>query len=442
MLFRYILNNFYDNHVTNRERNLSIFATPMNKGIERLYNIAFTHRNLSLSDIGKLHIALENQNGRLTDIKSAFSIEELMYLTTCNRVEFTLVTVSEVNEAYLVRFINSLFPVLNADDVTKLAQNAIIHQGKNAVRHLLNVASSVDSMVVGEREIIAQVRGAFESSREMELSGDLIRIVIRHTIETAKRVYTETNIATRPVSVVSLAYHKLRDMNVPLDSRIIIIGAGVTNTNMSKFLKKHGFTEFHVFNRTFSKAEQLACDLKGTAYPLADLTDFDKGFDVIITCTGADEHLITNEIYSKLLQGEKDKKVVIDLAIPQDLNPSIIKQENVMHISVEVLQEISNENLKSRSEEIQHVEEILREACNDFNNIYKQREIEIAMREVPRKVKEIKQYAINEVFKNELSTIDEESRDVLEKVLGYMEKKYMSLPMLMAKEILLKNQSK
>ena len=199
---------------------------------------------------------------------------------------------------------------------------------------------------------------------------------------------------------------------------------------------------FHVFNRTFSKAEQLACDLKGTAYPLADLNGFDKGFDVIITCTGADEHLITNEIYSKLLQGEKDKKVVIDLAIPQDLNPSIIKQENVMHISVEVLQEISNENLKSRSEEIRHVEEILREACNDFNNIYKQREIEIAMREVPRKVKEIKQYAINEVFKNELSTIDEESRDVLEKVLGYMEKKYMSLPMLMAKEILLKNQSK
>jgi glutamyl-tRNA reductase len=414
----------------------------MNKGIERLYNIAFTHRNLSLSDVGKLHIAPEDQKVRLTDIKSAFGIDELMYLTTCNRVEFTLVAVSEVDESYLMRFINGLFPMLNSDDVTRLAHNAVMHQGKKAFDHLLSVASSVDSMVVGEREIITQVRGAFESSRDMGLSGDLIRIVIRHTIETAKRVYTETSIATRPVSVVSLAYHNLRDMNVPLDSRIIIIGAGVTNTNMSKFLKKHGFTDFHVFNRTLSKAEQLADDLKGTAYPLTELASFDKGFDLIITCTGADEHIITQEIYENLLQGEDDRKVVIDLAIPQDLNPSIINHYNVTHISVEVLQEISNENLKARSEEIQHVEEILSEASFEFDNIYKQREIEIAMREVPEKVKEIKQSAINEVFKNELSTIDEESREVLEKVLGYMEKKYMSIPMLMAKEILLKNQSK
>ncbi len=416
--------------------------SPMNKGIERLYNIAFTHRNLSLSDVGKLHIAPEDQKVRLSEVKSAFGIDELMYLTTCNRVEFTLVTVSEIDEAYLTRFINALFPVYNVDDVTRLAHNAVMHQGKEAVEHLLSVASSVDSMVVGEREIITQVRGAFETSRDNGLSGDLIRIVIRHTIETAKRVYTETSIATRPVSVVSLAYHNLRDMNVPLDSRILIIGAGVTNTNMSKFLKKHGFTDFHVFNRTVSKAEQLAEDLNGTAYPLTELANFDKGFDVIMTCTGADEHIITQEIYENLLQGEEGRKVVIDLAIPQDLNPSIINHYNVTHISVEVLQEISNENLKARSEEIQHVEEILTEASFDFDSIYKQREIEIAMREVPEKVKEIKQNAINEVFKNELSTIDDESREVLEKVLGYMEKKYMSIPMLMAKEILLKNQSK
>ncbi len=415
---------------------------PMNKGIERLYNIAFTHRNLSLSDVGKLHIAPEDQKVRLSEIKSAFGIDELMYLTTCNRVEFTLVTVSEIDEAYLTRFINALFPVYNVDDVTRLAHNAVMHQGKEAVEHLLSVASSVDSMVVGEREIITQVRGAFETSRDNGLSGDLIRIVIRHTIETAKRVYTETSIATRPVSVVSLAYHNLRDMNVPLDSRILIIGAGVTNTNMSKFLKKHGFTDFHVFNRTVSKAEQLADDLNGTAYPLTELANFDKGFDVIMTCTGADEHIITQEIYENLLQGEEGRKVVIDLAIPQDLSPSIINHYNVTHISVEVLQEISNENLKARSEEIQHVEEILTEASFDFDSIYKQREIEIAMREVPERVKEIKQNAINEVFKNELSTIDDESREVLEKVLGYMEKKYMSIPMLMAKEILLKNQSK
>lgn len=432
---------FHDKCMTIEVRKLNIFVLDMSQGLEYLHIVAFTHRNLSLSDVGKLHIAPDDQEVRLKSLKEEFGIAEMMYLSTCNRVEFVFVDNGQVNESYMVRFLSQLFPQLNIDQVEHLAANGIIYNGKEAVEHMLSVASSVDSMVVGEREIITQVRNAFDDSRKMGLSGDLIRILIRHTIETAKRVYTETNIATRPVSVVSLAYHKLRDMNVPLDSRIVIIGAGVTNTNMSKFLKKHGFKNFHVFNRTLSKAEILAEDLNGAAHKLEELKTFNKGFDVIMTCTGAEEHIISEEIYDFMLQGETERKVVIDLAIPQDLTPGIINTHNVTHISVEMLQEISNENLKARSKEIQHVEEILQEASYEFDNIFKAREIELAMREVPQKVKEIKDLAINEIFKKELSEIDDESREVLEKVIGYMEKKYMSIPMLMAKEILLKQQS-
>lgn len=264
---------------------------------------------------------------------------------------------------------------------------------------------------------------------------------MRHTIETAKRVYTETDIARRPVSVVSLAYHQLRDMNVPMDSRILIIGAGVTNTNMGKFLRKHGFTNFNVFNRTFSKAQQLANDLNGTAHPLSALTEFNGGFDIIISCTGSEHHILTPEIYTHLLKGETDRKVVIDIAIPQDLSPEIISTHSVHHISVEVLQKISNENLKVRSREVEHVQLIIDEAVGEFEHIFKERSVEIAMRAVPTKVKEIKHTALNEVFKNDLSNLDDEARQVLENVIGYMEKKYMSMPMLMAKEILLNKQS-
>ncbi|TNE76163.1 MAG: glutamyl-tRNA reductase, partial [Bacteroidetes bacterium] len=255
---------------------------------------------------------------------------------------------------------------------------------------------------------------------------------------TAKRVYTETNIARKPVSVVSLAYHRLRDLNVPLDSRILIIGAGVTNTNMSRFLKKHGFKNFHVFNRTYSKAEKLAGDLNGIPHHLDELKDYNQGFDVIITCTGADHHIITPELYAQLLNGETDRKTVIDLALPQDLDPTIVQNNKVTHISIELLQKISTENLKERSKEIQHVEEIISEALYEFNQIHKMREVELAMRQVPEQVKQIRSNAVNQVFKNDLDRLDSESREILEKVLGYMEKKYMSMPMLMAKEILLK----
>ena len=230
-------------------------------GLNALHIVAFTHKNLAVSEIGQLHIDPDNQEKLLLESKEAFGLSELMYLTTCNRIEFALVTDESCDSDFVDRFIQTLYPVISAENRIKLVESAEIFQGIDAVKHQLSVASSVDSMVVGEREIITQVRNAFENSRKNSLTGDCLRLMMRHTIETAKRVYTETDIARRPVSVVSLAYHQLRDMNVPMDSRILIIGAGVTNTNMGKFLRKHGFTNFNVFNRTFSKAEQLAGDL-------------------------------------------------------------------------------------------------------------------------------------------------------------------------------------
>lgn len=410
----------------------------MENSLNTLHTIAFTHRNLPVSEIGNLHIDPNDQKERLTAFLSAMNLEELMFLSTCNRVEFLFVTEDIVDHRFLHEFFNALYPKLSETQRKLFADSAEDYTGIHAVEHLFSVASSVESMVVGEREIITQVRNAFEDCRKMQLTGDTIRLVMRHTIETAKKVYTETNIARRPVSVVSLAYHKLRDLNVPLDSRILIIGAGVTNTNMSRFLRKHGFEQFHVFNRTFEKAEKLANDLNGTAHKLSDLNTFDQGFDVIITCTGAEKHIITKEIYQQLLQGETDRKIVIDIAIPQDLSPEIIAENNVTHISVEVLQEISNANLKERSKEIQHVEQIIKEALYEFDHNHKSRMVELAMRSVPEKVKEIRSNAVENVFHNELASMDSESREVVEKIMGYMEKKYMSMPMLMAKEILLK----
>jgi len=406
--------------------------------LNNFHIIAFTHRNLGISEIGKLHIEADNQQEALTNLKTEMQLDELMFLSTCNRVEFIFVTEKTPDFHFLQAFFQTLYPNFTPEQVDYYAQNADTFHQIDAVEHMLSVASSIDSMVIGEREIITQVRNAFDASKKMQLVGDFIRLVIRQTIETAKKVYTETSIATKPVSVVSLAYHKLRDMKIKMDARALIIGAGVTNTNMSRFLKKHGFKKFVVFNRTFEKAQNLANDLNGTALPLEELQNYNGGFDVIITCTGSEGHIITPEIYQQLLQGEKDRKVVIDIALPQDLDPRIIETENVTHISVEVLQQISNQNLKERSKEIQHVEEIISEAVYDFKHLHKVRAVEIAMREVPQKVKEIKQIAMTEVFKNELESLDENSKEILDKIIGYMEKKYISGPMLLAKEILLK----
>lgn len=405
--------------------------------MRNIHILAFTHRQLEVSQIGLLHIEPDNQKVRLNTLKTESGLDELMFLSTCNRVEYVFKTNQEVDEEFITRFLQALYPHFSSETVELFATSYEYYQDINAVKHLLKVASSVDSMVIGEREIITQVRKAFQDGHQFGVTGDSIRLLIRFTIETAKRIYTETNIAERPVSVVSLAYHTLKSKNIPLDARVLIIGAGITNTNMLRFIKKHGFKDFAVFNRTFEKAELLAKEVKGKAYPLSDIANYKKGFDVVITCTGSEEAILTPSIYQSLLNGDQEPKTVIDLAIPHDLHPEVVQQFAVDHISIDHLQVISRKNLKERTKEIIHVDHIIAESVLKFRSLLKEREVEVAMKAVPEKVKEIKTTALQHVFLKELGELDDKSKETLEKIIDYLEKKYISVPMKMAKEILL-----
>jgi len=403
------------------------------------HTIAFTHRNLDVAEIGRLHIEADGQQERFSELKSALDLDEVLFLSTCNRVEFLLVGKHVASEDFLHAFFAKLYPELNAETVHFFASNATIVSGNEAIEHILRVASSIDSLVIGEREIITQVRHAYDLSHKLGLSGDFIRLLIKHTIETAKRVYTETKISLKPVSVVSIAYQRLQGMDVPVDARVLVVGAGVTNTAMCRFLKKHGMSQFVVFNRTLSKAEALASELNGTAFPLSELEHYAGGFDVLVTCTGSEDAIITKALYTKLLQGETMPKVTIDLALPNDIAADVHTAFATRQISINVLQTISENHLQERSQEVAHVEAIIAEAVEDFRHVARIRQVEVAMRPVPQMVKDIKATAFNDVFKAEIDSLDADSLEVLEKIVGYMEKKYMSMPMKMAKEILIKS---
>jgi len=402
--------------------------------------IAFTHNSIGLDEIGKFHVETEEVVSRMRAIKQALNLPEIMYLSTCNRVEFIFVAEQEVDIPFITAFLKAFNPSWEEHSIGFYLEKVKTWNGVNAVNHLIEVASSVDSMVIGEREIITQVRNAYEFSRTHQLSGDIIRVVIRQTIETAKKVYTETTIANKPVSVVSLAYHSLNEKDLELNARIVVVGAGVTNTNMCRFLKKHGFRNYTIYNRTIEKAEVLARFTDGVAKPLSELKNHTGGFDVLVTCTGSHDHLITPEIYKQLLGKDAGKKVVIDLAIPSDLDPKLVSKYSIDHISIEYLKTIADANLKERKKELIKVRQIIYEAVEEFKEIFKMRQVELKMRSIPERVKEIRSTAVNQVFSKELSKLDSGSKEVLEKILDYMEKKYVSVPMLMAKEMLLKTE--
>lgn len=410
------------------------------RALDRLKVIAVTHKTVDLHEIGKFHVSDEEVKEHLHHLKNQMKLDELMYLSTCNRVEFVFVTDEELNSDFSVRFLKTFKKEFSVVEDEILQNQVQLFDGAEAVRHIYNVASSIDSVVVGEREIITQVRNAYENSKKMELTGDLIRILMRTTIETAKKVYTETQIATRPVSVVSLAYKKLKELHVKLDARFLIIGAGQTNNLMAKFLKKHGFKNFTIFNRSLPNAELLAKELSGKAEKLSELQNYKNGFDVILTCTAAAEHIISVDLYKSLLNGETDKKIIIDLSVPTDTDPLILQQNKVHFIDVAAIQAIANENMQERKKELNAVTKIIDEALQTFTTMQKVRKAELAMSFVPQQVKQIKETAVNEVFAKDIEKLDENSKAVLEKVLAYMEKKYISVPMKMAKEIILENE--
>ncbi|MFB6306480.1 MAG: glutamyl-tRNA reductase, partial [Flavobacteriales bacterium] len=278
--------------------------------------IALTHKNSGLDNIGKFHIESENRKEKLAIIKKSFGFDEFMYLSTCNRVEFLVVTDKVIDEEVLRDLIKEFIPQDNDEVINSIIDKVNVYFGKDAIEHTINVASSLDSMVIGEREIITQVKESFNNCKEWGLTGDKIRLLIHHTTKIAKRIFSETKICNKPVSVVSLAYKKLSEFGIGDRSSIIMLGAGQTNTNMAKFLMKHELNNFHIFNRTYNKAKKLANKLSGYADNLEKLSKVNEDFDAIITCTGSSEPILTQETYNSLLNGDTKKKIIIDLALP------------------------------------------------------------------------------------------------------------------------------
>lgn len=383
-------------------------------------------------------ICNEELDARLVNLKNSLDINEIFYIGTCNRVEFVFYGAHELTNDFIATFMDKMNFCVPKERLQCYLGQVNTYSGKEALHHLFRMSCSLESLVVGEKEILAQVRRAYEKCRDSGFTGDFMRLMMDRLIKTAKEVYTYTNISRNPISVVSLAYRKLKEVKLPENPRILVIGSGETNQNLAKYLKKHKHSNFVVFNRTLANAQKLAQELNAEAYPLTELESYKQGFDVMITCTGAAESIINQELYQRLLAGETDKKVIIDLAIPNDIDASVIANNPIHYIEVSGLQAIAEKNLQERYNELENAEKIIDDNIQEFLPIIKQRRVEVAMRQVPDKIKEIRELAVNEVFAQDLNRLDPQAREVLEKVINYMEKKYIKVPMVMAKEILVK----
>lgn len=399
--------------------------------------IAFTHKTLPFELIGKLHLSEDQQSAALTKLKDAFNFSELLFLSTCNRIELFVKTERDLNKTFVKELALFLNNRLSSSEAQVLSEAAELFEGDLAVEHLFKVASSLESLVVGEREIITQVRKAYDFCNSIGLTGDFMRLLTKQTIETAKDIYTNTDIAKNPISVASLAYRQLRAYGIKNDARIVFIGSGETNTTLANYLQKHKFANFTVFNRSLNNAEKLAGLLNGRAFELSALKNYTEGFDVLFVCTGSSDPIVTTEIYKQLRGNDNSKKVIIDLALPANVTDEVASDSRVHYIDINSLKVQADANLQLRKNEVVKCEEIIKAKTEQFNHLYQERMVELAFGDVPKQVKAIKDLAVNEVFAKEINALDLQSKEVLSKVLSYMEKKYNAVAIKTAKEVLL-----
>ncbi|MEM8583449.1 MAG: glutamyl-tRNA reductase [Bacteroidota bacterium] len=397
-----------------------------------LHILTLTHRSTALRDIGRVVSSIDEQSGGrsnyLQSIRERLGIDELLFATTCNRVLFFFSTRNRVSQEFKMDLIPNVDP--------EIIDQLDYYQGSDAINHLFEVASSVDSLVVGERQILGQLKEAYNTCKAIGLIGDDLRVITQQMVLTAKAVYAQTRIGEKSVSVVSLAMRSVVRKAPKPDSRVLLIGAGQTNTLVAKFLRKYHLEQVTVFNRSLERGQKLAATFsEGKALPLDELAQYREGFDILIVCTGAVDPIVTQDLWENLLAGEPEAdKQVIDLSVPANVCPSLVESSTFEYIDVELLKEEAEKNLQFRTKEIARAREVIERHCDELENIYRQRLLERALSDLPIEVRKIRSRAVDQVFRKELETIDPETRDLIDRIMGYVERKYIGLPMRTARE--------
>jgi glutamyl-tRNA reductase len=400
---------------------------------QEIHVIALTHKQLPLTVVGQFTLPEDVRASILLQLKSKFEFSELMYLATCNRVELVFASEKVIDTSILKEVLYELSQI-HFDET--LLNSIEFYSGNAAAKHLLRVVASLESMMVGEREIITQFRKAFEFCQLNGLTGDRIRLLARQCIETAKQIHTSTQMNGKPVSVASFAWKKIKEFGNVADQKVLLIGAGQMMKAIAKYMHEEPCKEVTMYNRTVAHAEAIMKPVHGTWNDLKELPKCKFSFDVLVICTSSHETIVSKDIFVSPGKQEQ-KRLVIDLSVPSNVDKTITEIPGVCFIGMHEIGEEVSANIKHWENAIKGCEPMIDEALIAYNHLLKQRMIEKMMSEVPTTIKEIRSLAMSEVFANEMSELDPKSQAILNSIVDYLEKKYISVPMKMAREVLL-----
>ncbi len=323
----------------------------------RVLIIGVNHKTAGVDVREKL--ALTDSNPPALELLSGLvACQEVLFLSTCNRVE---VLASTNNPDKAIHEIKKLWTTKCGIDPKVLDECLYIHKGEDAIRHLFRVASSLDSMVVGEPQILGQLKGAYRKACEAKTLGVVLNKLCHKTFSVAKRIRTETKIASHAVSIsyaaVELAKKIFGELN---GKRAMLIGAGEMAELAAQHLMSNGVERLIVANRTLSRAVDLARALGGTAVSLEEVLDALVDVDIVISSTGAPGLIIKKSDVSKIMRPRRHQLLFfIDIAVPRDIDPKVNDIDNVYLFDIDDLKGVVEVNKAEREKEAMKAERMV-----------------------------------------------------------------------------------
>ena len=304
----------------------------------------------------RLAFPLEVLQLALQDLVSIKEISEAAILSTCNRTEFYCITQSD-NQNLLIDWIAQNKQIAIQD----LTPYLYCHKDKATIRHIFRVACGLDSMVLGEPQILGQMKTAYQSACDAGTVGKLLGKLFQHTFNSAKKVRTDTEIGSSPVSVAFAAVQLAQQIFDKLSEQTaLLIGAGETIELAARHLNQQGVGRIIIANRTFEKAHTLAAQFNGYAISLAEIPNHLAEADIVISSTGSQLPILGKGSVESALKKRKRKPIfMVDLAVPRDIESEVEQLDDVYLYTVDDLQHTIEQNMNSRRQAAEQAEEII-----------------------------------------------------------------------------------
>ena len=391
--------------------------------------VGVSHKTAPVELRERLAFPSEKMRAALEALMQHAKAGEAMILSTCNRVEI----VAEGPSEELVREFLYEYHRIQADAVSSHLYSL---QNAEAIRHMFRVTSSLDSMMIGEPQILGQVKEAYRLANDAGTIGTNLSLLMNKAFAVAKRVRSETGISQSAVSIsyaaVELARQIFRDLT---GKTVMIIGASKMGELAAKHLRRNGVSSVLVTNRTFEKAVEVAKVFEGAAIPFEHFEDHIDRADIVISSTGAPHFVITKAMAERIIKNRKNKPVFfIDIAVPRDIAPEVNEIDNVFLYDIDDLQQVIDANLKERLKEAHRAEEIVDGEVRAFCSRMQTRDVVPTIVELRAAVDKQRHEEI-ERYRKKLKDFTPEQLALLDQITESMANKFLHAPMTQLKEM-------